>query len=110
MKTIIARQMHVQLVLDDVPSTLTNLDTLNGKVVLRLFATTPLSNITVKLEGESKTRLKGSVQSATGQVRAEEGVGDKLVIREETHKVCEVIANCLVIVARAISYQATEQA
>lgn len=81
--------MHVQIVLDPPQSTWTNLDTLHGHVHLRLFGPTPLTSIVVKLEGESKTRLRAPV-TTTGSIPGAYDLGrdgERSVMREETHKV-----------------------
>jgi hypothetical protein len=48
--------MNVQLVLD-AHGQYTNLDVVSGRVVLHVSNNTTISHITVKLEGESRTRL-----------------------------------------------------
>ena len=47
---------YLQLVLDN-RGPITNLDFISGKVHLNLVTNTKISHITVKLEGESRTRL-----------------------------------------------------
>lgn len=47
----------MQLFLDRPGTFFTNLDEVTGKVVLRATHTSSVSSITVKLEGESRTRL-----------------------------------------------------
>lgn len=49
--------MNVQLLLDKPRNHFTNLDLITGKVVLRTRSQEDVDNITVKLEGESRTRL-----------------------------------------------------
>ncbi|KIW02227.1 uncharacterized protein PV09_06381 [Verruconis gallopava] len=48
--------MHLQLVLDS-KGPFTNLDVISGRVQLHVYSNTTVSHITVKLEGESRTRL-----------------------------------------------------
>lgn len=54
--------MLVQLHLDHPHEHYTNLDLINGKVLLRVPNPTNVSNIIVKLEGESRTRLMAAVR------------------------------------------------
>lgn len=49
--------MSLNLVLDKPPGHFTNLDIVTGRVQLRLTNSTQITSITVKLEGESRTRL-----------------------------------------------------
>jgi len=49
--------MFVSLILDKPHGQFTNLDVVSGRVQLRLTAPTQITTITVKLEGESRTRL-----------------------------------------------------
>lgn len=49
--------MYLNLVLDKPPGHFTNLDIVTGRVQLRLTNSTQITSITVKLEGESRTRL-----------------------------------------------------
>ena len=52
--------MPVQIVLDHPNTIWTNLDQINGKVVLRLEGQSSITSIVVKLEGESRTKLLAS--------------------------------------------------
>ena len=47
----------LRVLLDDPTATYTNLDFITGRIVLTLQQTTAFSAITVKLEGESRSRL-----------------------------------------------------
>lgn len=94
MLSLLVRPMHVQIVLDSPQTTWTNLDTLRGHVHLRLFGPTPLSSIVVKLEGESKTRLRTPVTAPGTVPGTVPGAyfdplrdGERSAVREETHKV-----------------------
>jgi len=49
--------MFVSLILDKPHAQFTNLDIVSGRVQLRLTSPTQITTITVKLEGESRTRL-----------------------------------------------------
>jgi hypothetical protein len=49
--------MYLKLVLDKPHDQYTNLDIVTGRVQLRLTNSTQVTSITVKLEGESRTRL-----------------------------------------------------
>ena len=49
--------MAVRILLDRPHTHFTNLDYITGKVLLQLNTNETISNIVVKLEGESKTRL-----------------------------------------------------
>ena len=49
--------MAVRILLDRPHAHFTNLDFITGKVQLQLYTNETISNIVVKLEGESKTRL-----------------------------------------------------
>lgn len=49
--------MAVRIFLDRPHAHFTNLDFITGRVVLQLSTNETISNIVVKLEGESKTRL-----------------------------------------------------
>ena len=49
--------MNVRILLDRPRSFFTNLDEVSGKVVLKSNSPQAVTNITVKLEGESRTRL-----------------------------------------------------
>ena len=60
----------------------TNLDFIRGKVILRLNAATPIETINVKLEGESRTRLRS--QPLLDDCGAPM---ERQVTREELHKV-----------------------
>ena len=49
--------MNVQIKLDKPNEVYTNLDVITGKVVLQLRNPTNIQSVTVKLEGESRSRL-----------------------------------------------------
>jgi hypothetical protein len=53
--------MQAKVVLDQTSGTLkyTNLDTVRGRVILRVFQPSKVAYIVAKLEGESRTRLEG---------------------------------------------------
>ena len=51
--------MSVRIQLDRPPAHYTNVDQLSGTVVLSILSPETISAITVKLEGESRTRLAG---------------------------------------------------
>jgi hypothetical protein len=72
--------MNVQLVLNQPPSgKYTNLDFVTGKVILRVPRPTNISHITVKLEGESLTKLEDP-----------DWGGQRGLEREEAHRVCRL--------------------
>jgi Arrestin (or S-antigen), N-terminal domain len=78
--------MSVRIQFDKPNACHTNLDFVTGRVILILQSDTTLQAITVKLEGESKTRLAG-VRSSNAERN------DKQKIEIETHKVrkwCEL--------------------
>jgi hypothetical protein len=72
--------MSVRIQFDKPNACHTNLDFVTGRVILILQSDTTLQAITVKLEGESKTRLAG--QRSTNAER-----NDKQKIEIEIHKV-----------------------
>jgi hypothetical protein len=72
--------MSVRIQFDKPNACHTNLDFVTGRVILILQSDTTLQAITVKLEGESKTRLAG-VRSTNAERN------DKQKIEIETHKV-----------------------
>lgn len=49
--------MNVNLFLDQPRNHFTNLDEITGRVVLKTLTAQSVSNVTVKLEGEARTRL-----------------------------------------------------
>ena len=51
--------MSVRIQLDRPHAHFTNLDQISGKVILSLLGAETISEITVKLEGESRSRLVG---------------------------------------------------
>lgn len=53
--------MSVRIQLDKPHAPFTNLDIISGVVVLSLLGPETISNINVKLEGESRSRLAGSL-------------------------------------------------
>ncbi|KAL8649983.1 MAG: hypothetical protein Q9210_004084 [Variospora velana] len=76
--------MAVRIVLNDQRSWYTNLDVISGKVILSLPRRDTITAITVKLEGESRTRLVGDVPiaiSAMGRRTHDE------MVETEFHKV-----------------------
>jgi hypothetical protein len=72
--------MSVRIQFDKPNACHTNLDFVTGRVILALQSDTTLQAITVKLEGESKTRLAGVRSTSTER-------NDKQKIEIETHKV-----------------------
>ena len=74
------KAMSVRIQFDKPNACHTNLDFVTGRVILILQSDTTLQAITVKLEGESKTRLAG-VRSTNAERN------DKQKIEIETHKV-----------------------
>lgn len=74
-----AAAMHVSLVLEHPHNSYTNLDFVNGKVLLRVPNPSTIANIVVKLEGESRTRLLAAVRPDRP---------DKQRPVLEVHKVC----------------------
>jgi hypothetical protein len=72
--------MNVQLVVNQPPAgKFTNLDHITGSVILRVPRQTSISIITVKLEGESTTRIEDPDWGG------QRGLG-----KEESHRVREV--------------------
>ena len=71
--------MSVRIVLDRPHSHFTNLDFITGRIILTLTSNEQVSNIIVKLEGESKTRLSAPV--------APDMVRQRDVTELEVHKV-----------------------
>jgi len=69
--------MQVSFILDHPQNVWTNLDSIKGKVNLRLPNTASISSIVVKMEGESKTKLLAPVRD----------IHDRPVPKEEIHKV-----------------------
>lgn len=81
--------MSIRIVLDNPQSLYTNLDFVAGKAILSLTSNETITAITVKLEGESKTRLLGEAFNpyggfSGGYRRARE----PSTIETEVHKVC----------------------
>lgn len=70
--------MSVRIVFDNPRSCYTNLDTISGRVVASLPSNTSVSHISVKLEGDSRTRLEGQKYMDRSEKRRME---------METHKV-----------------------
>lgn len=58
-RALAAMSASATVLLDNQLSHFTNLDTLSGRVVLRLPTEAAIAGIQVKLEGESRTRLSG---------------------------------------------------
>lgn len=75
--------MSVRIQLDRSRVHYTNLDFLSGKVIVLLIADAALSAITVKLEGESRTRLSGPKLTYNNER------SDKRRTEMEWHKVSE---------------------
>ncbi|KAL9592447.1 MAG: hypothetical protein Q9179_006705, partial [Wetmoreana sp. 5 TL-2023] len=74
----------VRIQLDNPQTVYTNLDFITGKVILSLRTNETISTITVKLEGESKSRLIGERPGyGVGLMREEKS------IETEVHKVNE---------------------
>lgn len=78
--------MQIQIVLDNPLSTWTNLDVLIGKIILQTSSPTPIMSILVKLEGESRSRIK-ALQPRVGRNGVEEYGTERSVMREESHKI-----------------------
>ena len=76
--------MSVRIHLDRPQGAFTNLDQITGVVVLSILGPETISAITVKLEGESRSHLAGSI----GPRRNYDGF-DKEGSRQEVHKVSE---------------------
>ncbi|KAI9718502.1 MAG: hypothetical protein M1828_006685 [Chrysothrix sp. TS-e1954] len=70
--------MNVQIALKNPHTVYTNLDYIQGHVVLNLSNPASISNIVVKLEGESRTRLMGM---------GNPDIGERPRPRDELHKV-----------------------
>lgn len=77
--------MAVRVLLDKPFAHFTNLDFITGKAVLTLSADTPVTSISVKLEGESRTRLVAPKYPHNER-------SDKKRTELETHKVRARIA------------------
>ena len=76
--------MSVQIQLDKAHGTYTNLDQISGVVTLSILGPETISAITVKLEGESRSQLAGSIKPG----RNYDGF-EKEGSRREGHKVSE---------------------
>lgn len=70
--------MNVQIVLNKPPPVFTNLDYIQGHVVLNTTHDVSISNIVVKLQGESRTRLMSMGNPE---------LGERPRPRDESHKV-----------------------
>lgn len=82
--------MSVRIVLDHHRSLYTNLDFIQGRAILSLTRNETIAAVTVKLEGESKTRLLGETAlppSVGGMGRRTHDV----TIETEVHKVCIIL-------------------
>ncbi|KAL8834940.1 MAG: hypothetical protein Q9170_003517 [Blastenia crenularia] len=75
--------MSVRIVLQNPRSLYTNLDFLKGKVILSLTSNETIAAITVKLEGESKSRLLGEAFNPYGGYRRGR---DTATVEAEVHK------------------------
>lgn len=76
--------MSVRIQLDKTQGAFTNLDQISGVVVLSILGPETISAITVKLEGESRSRLAGNINPR----RNYDGF-EKEGSRNEVHKVSE---------------------
>ena len=76
--------MSVRIQLDKAHGAFTNLDQITGVVTLTILGPETISAITVKLEGESRSHLAGSIN----QRRNYDGF-EKEGSRQEVHKVSE---------------------
>lgn len=86
--------MSVRIQLDRPQVHFTNLDFLTGKVIVHVGAEVALSAVTVKLEGESRTRLSGPKLTYNNERT------DKRRTELEWHKVSE----CLPLRLQRASY------
>lgn len=88
--------MSVRLQLDDAPSFYTNLDYINGRVILSLTADEDVLAILVKLEGESKTilaRPPGAQQHLNPSLMT--NTDQRQGVATETHKVLYQVSQVL---------------
>ena len=76
--------MSVRIQIDQPQTHFTNLDFLTGRVIVHLVADAAISAVTVKLEGESRTRLSGPKLGYNNSERP-----DKKRTEVEWHKVSE---------------------
>ena len=85
--------MSVRIQLDRAQGAFTNLDQISGVVILSILGPETISAITVKLEGESRSHLVGSIgpRQSIGPRRNYDGEGS----RQEVHKVGGVLLNCV---------------
>lgn len=74
--------VQAQIILEEPQKTWTNLDVLRGRVRVVVHTPTPIASITVKLEGEARSKLKIFPGSNGDQLAYE-----KPIAREETHKI-----------------------
>lgn len=81
--------MSARLQLDKPHSHFTNLDIISGIVVLSILGPETISAITVKLEGESRSRLAGPVNS---RGRPGHDPYERDVSQLEVHKVSEYLS------------------
>lgn len=81
--------MSVRIALDNPQTLYTNLDYISGQAILSLRSNETIATITVKLEGESKSRLIGDppVPQGYGVVLHRRSGRDETTIETEVHKV-----------------------
>ena len=82
--------MSLRIQLDKAQGAFTNLDQISGVVVLSILGPETISAITVKLEGESRSHLAGTIPPR----RHYDGF-EKEGSRQEIHKVCRIITRHL---------------
>lgn len=81
--------MSVRIVLEKPRSLYTNLDFVAGRAILSLTSNETVTAITVKLEGESKSRLLGEAFNPYGGYPGAYRRGrEPSTIETEVHKVC----------------------
>lgn len=84
--------MSIRIVLENPRSLYTNLDFLPGRAILSLTTNETIAAITVKLEGDSKTRLFGE---AFNPYRGYRRGRENSTIETEVHKVRSSTTNIL---------------
>ena len=77
--------MSLRIQLDKAQGAFTNLDQISGVVILSILGPETISAITVKLEGESRSHLAGTINPR----RNYDGF-EKEGSRHEIHKVCRI--------------------
>lgn len=83
--------MSIRIVLDNPPEFFTNLDFISGRVILSLHRSESITNVIVKLEGESRTALAVPPPNDRGgsdyyRPRAPGGMGNGQIVTE-SHKI-----------------------